>query len=232
MYYILSRFFLGFRTQLNYCFFYIIFFLFFVSEYLLTDFVVMLSKRQKQIIEESINVINSKGIQGFTIKNLAKALNLTEAAIYRHFKSKTEILCAILDNFISILTEFANNISATKISSLEKIETIFDRLTKTFVAKPAYVSVIFAEEIFKNTKTLTDKVNIILKKNNDTFNEIIEEGQSLNQITKKAQSQELTLMVMGAFRLMVKNWRMCEFTTNLEESSKRLYNSIELMIKA
>ena len=50
----------------------------------------MKTERQQQIIEESINVIHSEGIQGFTIKNLSKAIGLSEAAIYRHFKSKTE----------------------------------------------------------------------------------------------------------------------------------------------
>ncbi len=191
----------------------------------------MLTKRQKQILEESVNVINDKGIQGFTIKNLAQALNLTEAAIYRHFKSKAEILCAVLENFISILTVFTNEMQDSEVGSLEKIKTIFERLSKTFSNRPAYVSVIFAEEIFKNDKSLSEKVGIILKKNNETFNLIIKEGQQLNQITNSVQSQELTLMVMGAFRLMVKNWRMCEFSSDLVENSERLYNSIEQLIK-
>jgi len=60
----------------------------------------MQTERQEQIIEKSISLIAQKGIQGFTIKNLSKAIGFSEpAAIYRHFKSKTSILLAILDNF-------------------------------------------------------------------------------------------------------------------------------------
>ena len=77
----------------------------------------MLSTRQKQIIEESINVIHTEGIQGFTIKNLSKAIELSEAAIYRHFKSKTEILCALLDSFIEILTDFIKTTKENEFSS-------------------------------------------------------------------------------------------------------------------
>ncbi|MEN8122286.1 MAG: TetR/AcrR family transcriptional regulator [Bacteroidota bacterium] len=190
----------------------------------------MLSKRQKQIIEESINIIHSEGIQGFTIKNLSNALNLSEAAIYRHFKSKTEILCALLDSFIEILNDFIKLTIENESNSLEKIKSIFEKLSLTFSNKPAYVSVIFAEEIFKNEESLSVKVNKILKKNNDAFNFIIENGQKNNEITKNVASQELTLMTMGAFRLMVKNWKMSDFSFELKKSSERLYFSIETLI--
>ena len=191
----------------------------------------MLSKRQNQIIEESINIIHQEGIQGFTIKNLSNALNLSEAAIYRHFKSKTEILCALLDSFIEILTDFIKTTKENEFSSLEKIKSIFEKLSSTFSNKPAYVSVIFAEEIFKNEKSLSVKVNKILKNNNDAFNFIIENGQKNNEITNKAESQELTLITMGAFRLMVKNWKMNDFSFDLKKSSEKLYLSIETLIK-
>ena len=191
----------------------------------------MLSIRQKQIIEESINIIHNEGIQGFTIKNLSKALKFSEAAIYRHFKSKTEILCALLDNFIEILTDFIKTTKENEFSSLKKIKGIFEKLSSTFSNKPAYVSVIFAEEIFKNEKSLSVKVNKILKKNNDAFNFIIENGQKNNEITNSAASQELTLMTMGAFRLMVKNWKMNDFSFDLKKSSEKLYLNIETLIK-
>ena len=192
---------------------------------------IMLSNRQNQIIEESINIIHNQGIQGFTIKNLSNALNLSEAAIYRHFKSKTEILCALLDNFIEILSDFIKSTLENEFSSLEKIKSIFEKLSLTFNNKPAYVSVIFAEEIFKNDKSLSAKVNKILKKNNDAFNLIIESGQKNNEITRRVESQELTLMTMGAFRLMVKNWKMTDFSFDLKKSSEKLYLSIDTLIK-
>ena len=43
----------------------------------------MLSERQEQIIEESIKLIDNKGIQGFTIKNLSKEIGISEPGIYK-----------------------------------------------------------------------------------------------------------------------------------------------------
>ena len=191
----------------------------------------MFTDRQIQILEKSIGIIHSEGIQGFTIKNLSNAIGFTEAAIYRHFKSKNEILCAVLDNFTAKLLDFISTIDKTEISSLKKIEQVYHKLSSTFTNKPAYVSVIFAEEIFKNNNTLSKKVAKILELNNAAFNAIIESGQKNNEITKDIASQELTLMVMGAFRLMVKNWKMCDFSFDLKEHSIKLFAGIETLIE-
>ena len=191
----------------------------------------VLTNRQTQIINTSIEIIHLEGIQGFTIKNLSNAVGVTEAAIYRHFKSKNEILCAVLDNFIERLHKNILEISNSNISSIKKIEVIFTKLSSIFTKKPAYVSVIFAEEIFKNYKPLSLKIKEILKINNEAFDDIIQIGQNNNEIISGICSHDLTLMIMGAFRLNVKNWKMKDFSFDLKKSSEHLFTSIEFLIK-
>jgi TetR/AcrR family fatty acid metabolism transcriptional regulator len=56
--------------------------------------------RQIEIMDAATLRIDQYGIQELTIKNLAADLNLSEAALYRHFKSKNEILLGLLSYFI------------------------------------------------------------------------------------------------------------------------------------
>ncbi len=191
----------------------------------------ILTNRQTQIINASIEIIHLEGIQGFTIKNLSHAIGVTEAAIYRHFKSKNEILCAVLDKFIKKLKKNISEISNVNGSSIKKIETIFIKLSTIFTKKPAYVSVIFAEEIFKNHKSLSIKVGKILKLNNEAFDNIIQNGQNNLEIIDGVCSHDLTLMIMGSFRLNVKNWKMKDFSFDLVKSTEDLFKSIEFLIK-
>ena len=57
----------------------------------------MLTDRQKEIIEVSLNLIAGKGIQGLTIKNISKEIGISEPAIYRHYENKIQILIALLE---------------------------------------------------------------------------------------------------------------------------------------
>ena len=51
-----------------------------------------LSGRQIEIIEAAGRILTVSGISGLTIKNLANEMKFSESAIYRHFKSKEEII--------------------------------------------------------------------------------------------------------------------------------------------
>jgi AcrR family transcriptional regulator len=47
--------------------------------------------RRQQILEEATHLFASKGFEGASMRNIAKACQITEAAIYRHFLSKADL---------------------------------------------------------------------------------------------------------------------------------------------
>ena len=118
----------------------------------------MLTERQQQIIEESIKIIDEKGIQGLTIKNLSKAIGISEPGIYRHFESKTEILVSILDNFKEMAIMLSEMMETYEATAIEKISFMFSKMIELFSASPSMISVIFSEEIFKNEDILKNKI--------------------------------------------------------------------------
>ncbi len=53
--------------------------------------------RQEQIIDQAIKIIHQKGYSGLSIRELATQVGITEPAIYRHFRSKEDIVLGILE---------------------------------------------------------------------------------------------------------------------------------------
>lgn len=47
--------------------------------------------RRQQILEEATHLFAAKGFEGASMRTIAKACNITEAAIYRHFSSKNDL---------------------------------------------------------------------------------------------------------------------------------------------
>ena len=191
----------------------------------------MQTERQEQIIEKSISLIAQKGIQGFTIKNLSKAIGFSEPAIYRHFKSKTSILLAILDNFKFMADMLSDLMSEMELPASEKITFMFEKMVDLFSERPALVSVIFSEEIFKNEEVLKNKIIEILNKNEATIEAIILKGQKNKELRTDVNEKSLALMVMGSLRLMVKRWSLggCKF--DLRKEGKILIASIKLILE-
>lgn len=53
--------------------------------------------RRRQLIETAIRLFSQRGFTGTTTKEIALAAGVTEAIIFRHFKSKDDLYAAILD---------------------------------------------------------------------------------------------------------------------------------------
>jgi len=190
----------------------------------------MLSERQEQIIETSIKLIAQKGIQGFTIKNLSKAIGISEPAIYRHFESKTQILLTILDGFTEMANILSGLINNNKLSAVQKISFMFNKMVERFEETPSLVSVIFSEEIFKNEEVLKKKIIKILNTNEETLEAIIRNGQKVNEIRTDSDEKILALMVMGSLRLLVKRWDLNNNKINLKNEGKKLLTAINKVL--
>ena len=61
--------------------------------------------RRQQIVDIIRNIISSKGIEYATISEIAKRIGTSKTAIYRHFKSKQDILSLLIDNIEETLMD-------------------------------------------------------------------------------------------------------------------------------
>lgn len=190
----------------------------------------MQTERQIQIIESSIELIATKGIQGFTIKNLSKAIGISEPGIYRHFESKTEILLSILNNLKEMAEMLSGMLNDLQGPAIKKIEFMFTRMLELFSTTPSMVSVIFSEEIFKNEELLKLKITEVLNKHAQNIENIITIGQEENNVRKDIEVKTLTLIIMGSLRLLVKRWDLNNHNFDLNKEGSKLIIGLDKII--
>lgn len=65
--------------------------------------------RRQQIVDIIRNIISSKGIEYVTLSEVATRIGTSRTAIYRHFKSKQDILSLLIDNIEGTLMEAIDN---------------------------------------------------------------------------------------------------------------------------
>jgi len=190
----------------------------------------MLSSRQQEIIDESINLIAEKGIQGLTIKNLSLKLGISEPAIYRHFDNKISILTTIIKIFRGNISQiFQSEINASA-NSIDKIEHLFNKHFITFSNRPVLTSVVFSEEIFRNEKSLIDEITAVIESNKSILVEIIQIGQKNNEIRNDIDAEDLAIMLLGSLRLFVKRWRFENFNFDIKVKGLEFFQSLKKLL--
>ncbi len=188
-----------------------------------------MTKRQIEIIRKSIKIIACKGIQGLTIKNLAKEIGISEAAIYRHFKSKTDILLAILKNFENMSAFMEESLKSIDDSAYKKINLIFSNIVEIFSKEPSHISVIFSEEIFKSEEVLKTMIRKIMEQKEQAVENIISEGQKRGEVRNDVDNKSLAIIVMGTFRYMIKQMDLKGNHKNLQEEQKKLVDNLKVI---
>jgi len=189
------------------------------------------TERQIEIMEAATLRIDKFGIQELTIKNLASDLSLSEAALYRHFKSKNEILLGLLTYFILEMNErLALIIEDNEEQPSELLKNIFVSQLNTFVQKPAIVSVIFSEGIFQFNKELSDKVSTMMAVMQKNINALIIRGQNEGVFGKLLGADTITTIIMGSMRMVVLKWKLSGNKSNLVSDGKNVLNGLLKML--
>lgn len=188
--------------------------------------------RQIEIMELASQIIDQKGIQELTTKNLAAEIELSEAALYRHFKSKNEIMLGLLDYFILEMKErLALIVSQKEKSANDILKEIFTSQLKTFVQKPAIVSVILSEGIFQFNKELMLKVSGMMEMMQKELDKIVKRGQEDGSLRDFLGASTISTIIMGSMRMAVLKWKVFGHQSDLVKEGTKVLNGVLKMIE-
>jgi AcrR family transcriptional regulator len=88
------------------------------------------------IVRESLRLLDTDGIAGFSLPKLGRALGADATAVYRHFASKDDLVLAVADH---LLEESAAGLQPRE-CWVETLTDICRRLRLTYLAHPAAAS--------------------------------------------------------------------------------------------
>ncbi|MGN0702672.1 MAG: TetR/AcrR family transcriptional regulator [Lentihominibacter sp.] len=65
---------------------------------------------KERIVDEALTLFAAKGFKGTTVKEIADAVGIKDASLYKHFKSKQEILSTIVDEAYLHMGKMSDNL--------------------------------------------------------------------------------------------------------------------------
>jgi len=188
------------------------------------------TERQNQIIQASLDIIADSGIHGLTIKNISRRVGISEPAIYRHFESKTDILMGIIAKIKENTSVELSNFADKQQDAFNLIRTVLTAHAQRFTKNPSLAAVIFSEEIFEDNIRLSASIRTLMEESQVKFVNIIKKGQNRNEIINTIDAEQLVLMIIGAFRLLVTKWHMSKNSFDLELQTEKLLKALEKVV--
>lgn len=192
---------------------------------------VELTKRQMEIVNAAIKVIAELGYMKLTTKNLAKEMGVTDAALYKHFASKKELIRMILCYFEQVSCSIIEKLNNSNLSGLGRIRGFVMNRYEIFCEEPDLARVMFSEELFLNDSSLEEKMLSIMHIHRDVVMGFIRKGQQEDEIRPELNPMHIFRMVVGSMRLLVNQWNMSRHAFDLKAEGKALLEEIIKLIE-
>ncbi|WP_438315519.1 TetR/AcrR family transcriptional regulator [Sporosarcina sp. FA9] len=179
------------------------------------------SKRKIKITESAEKVFSIKGFEKTTMQEIADEEGIGIATLFRYFPKKDMLIVAVAVNILGRYFHAFQTIAQLNVSSLEKIERLFDYFTSQLNPENlGYTQLIEAFESYAALQfvPLDDmaKYNDAHREISDVFSIIIEEGKRDGSIRGDIPTGDVLTSIINAFSLFSRKLSLFENIPHLE----------------
>ena len=189
------------------------------------------SKRQQEIIESAGKLLMEKGIKGLTTKNLAQEMEFSESALYRHFKNKEDIILLLI-HFLSenINLRFETILKAEN-NAEEKFLALFLSQFQFFKKNPHFIVIVLSDGLMDNSEDIKKSIKKLIETNFGAIKQIMIEGQQSKDFNQEMEAESLVHFAMGSFRLQMLQWKLSNFSFDIEAQGMKTMTNLLTLLK-
>ena len=173
------------------------------------------------LVFSTIEVINDIGIYNLSIREVAKKQGLTEGAIFRHYKSKNELLLAVLDYFSKYDSDVFATVQLKNLTPTESIHFCLKAYATYYENYSAITAITQIYDVLRYEPELREKIDKIVKDRTHFMKGLIDDAIIKNEIAAHVDSDQLASMIWGYFREICLRWRIDDFAFSLTERMQK-----------
>lgn len=165
--------------------------------------------RQQQIIAAARVLIFKYGSEHLTVKRIAAEVGISEAAIYRHFKSKKSILAFLLSHTEEVLlADISPEQAGTEPVTLDTIEKIIRNHFSAIDLRKGISFQVIAEIISLGDRRLNKQAAQTIDKYIDRLKELLTEGVRHGSVRADIDIEAAAALLFGLIQGLVNIWSL------------------------
>jgi AcrR family transcriptional regulator len=171
--------------------------------------------RKKQIMNAARKLIMRSGSEHVTIRNMAKEVGISDSAIYRHFKSKMEILSFLADSVSAGMIHDIEMARSVGFNSMNIIDEILRTHLSTIKQKRGLSFLVLAEIISFGNKSLNRKVSDNIQIYINRLRVVLSDGVRAGVVRQNMDLDAAALLLFGMIQGLVNIWALDAYKFDL-----------------
>jgi len=183
------------------------------------------AERKAQIVDEAMRLAAELGPDRMTTQKLADAVGITQAAIFRHFPSKSEIWQAVADRIGSALPA---RILESDEPPLDRLRAIVQRQFEFIVKTPSIPAILYSRELHAENEALRKQFSAMITRRLALFSGLFAAAIEAGDLRTNLDPDDAARLVMAFIQGMAMRWSMEERSFDLVADGMRL---LELQLR-
>jgi len=178
--------------------------------------------RKKEIINTSLKIIDQNGIKGLTVARIAEEVGFSEAALYRHFKSKKEIISLILEEVHTLARSNFAEIKKSAKNSTEELRLLLKIHLEFLEEFPGLFKIIYSDEIHIGESSLLEKLQLLLGEIIESIQGIVQQGKKAGVFKSNVDAAIAAIHFLGIVQTAFSYWTIGGRKISLVQTGDKL----------
>jgi AcrR family transcriptional regulator len=180
--------------------------------------------RQQQIVDAAAILIFKYGSEHLTVKRIAAEVGISEAAIYRHFKSKKSILSFLLRHIEEVLlSDISPEAVANESVTLDTIEKIIRNHFSMISMRKGISFQVIAEIISLGDRKLNKQASQTIDKYISRLKELLTDGVREGAVRQDIDLEASATLLFTLIQGLVNIWSLSDGSFTLIEKYTSLW---------
>lgn len=180
--------------------------------------------RQQQIVEAAQRLIFKYGSEHLTVRRISREVGISQAAIYRHFKSKKSILSFLVSHIENILlSEISRESIGDEAVTLETIERTVRNHFSNLNSRKGMAFQVIAEIISLGDKSLNRQASSMIHAYVSRIQELLEEGVKGGHVREDIDLNAAATLLFNMIQSLVSIWALNNCSFDLLEKYASLW---------
>lgn len=168
--------------------------------------------RRRQIADAARKVIIKYGSEHITVKKIAKEVGITETAVYRHFRSKKDILSLLAEYIESSLISEISKASIDNDTPLQRLDNILKNHLSSIEQRRGISFQVIAEIVSLGDKRLNQRVSQAITEYINRLKGLLAEGVKSGEVREDIDLQAAATVLFGIIQGLVNIWALNDYS--------------------
>lgn len=187
--------------------------------------------RREQIAKAALDIVGRHGVQGLTTAAIAKEVGISEAALYRHFSNKEEILLETVGKIGEGLKEKMQQVLNSDATCIEKLKMNYILNLEHIESNIGIPRLIFSEQIHVSSEKLKEKLLNNINSHTARLETMIIRCQETGSIREDVDPTATAITILGMIQTLAMKWSLSGCSFGLAKAGLEVWKNYEKCIK-